>query len=172
MSNGNPQFKLNQTTNTITLNQPLAQQTLFLGVLGGTGNDTFNLPIYPVFSIQNMYIALGGDLGTAPLNSFDFDSDDGTVSVTSTPGGLYTQGQPVYAVCNPAIAIQYELAAQTYATSHTYRLLDSRARAACSSGSSDTRPDLLGRDLGGWRARLLPGGFLQCPRRGQSHDGE
>ena len=120
-SNGNPQFKLNQTTNTVTLNQPLAQQTLFLGVLGGTGNDTFNLPIYPVFSIQNMYIALGGDLGTAPLNSFDFDSDDGTVTVTSTPGGLYTQGQPVYAVCNPAIAIQYELAAQTYATSHTYR---------------------------------------------------
>jgi len=25
-------------------------------------------------------------------------------------------------VCNPAIALQYELAAQTYATSHTYRL--------------------------------------------------
>ena len=122
VNDGSPQFQLNQATKTITINQPLAQQTLFLGVLGGTGNDTFNLPVYPIYSIQNMYIALGGDLGTAALNSFDFDSDDGTVSVTSTPGGLYTPGQPVYAVCNPAIALQYELAPQTYATTHTYRL--------------------------------------------------
>ena len=94
-SNGNPQFKLNQATNTVTLNQPLAQQTLFLGVLGGTGNDTFNLPIYPVFSIQNMYIALGGDLGTAPLNSFDFDSDRWDSRPSHRPRRPVHTGQPV-----------------------------------------------------------------------------
>jgi hypothetical protein len=122
VNDGSLQFQLNPRTGIITLNQALIPQLLFIGTLGGTGTDTYNLPVYPIKSITNMYIALGAGLGTAPLNAFSFDPDTGVITVTSTPGGIYSSGQPVYAMCNPGIAIEYEIAAAPGSTSNTRQL--------------------------------------------------
>jgi len=61
--------------------------------------------VYPIYSIQNMYVALGGDLGTAALNNFDFDSDDGTVSVhLDTKAASTHKGSPSMRCAIPRLA--------------------------------------------------------------------
>ena len=104
------QFQINRSTNTLTLNQGLDQTTVFLGTVGGTGTDYFNLPIYPVWTVHQIYVDQGLELGHANCPSYTFDRDRGTLVVTAAPG---LTGQPVYAVIDPAIAIQYETAAGT-----------------------------------------------------------
>jgi hypothetical protein len=41
-------FQIDRKTNVLTLNTPMEQQTLYLGLISGQPIDYFDLPIYPV----------------------------------------------------------------------------------------------------------------------------
>ena len=104
------QFQLNRRTRTITLSQPQAQLPVLLGVLSGSGTDYFSLPIYPVFSIQNVYVDHGPSIAHGGCTDFTYNFDEGTMVVRSAPG---VTGEPVYAICDPAVAVLYETINQT-----------------------------------------------------------
>ncbi|MGI4812337.1 MAG: hypothetical protein ACRYGG_03215, partial [Janthinobacterium lividum] len=108
------QYILDKQTNLLTLNTQLPSQVYFLGLLSGKSSDYFDLPTYPVDSILSIYVDRG--LGNAKVytNSYSFNRDLGTVTLTAPANGLETSiplaypGEPVYALCNPAYAVMYD----------------------------------------------------------------
>jgi len=108
-------YTLNRANNTITLNQPMTAQTLFLGAISGDVEDYFNLPIYPVGQVTQVYVQAAA--GTAPIiaSNWAYDEDLGTITITS-PSGVgpsvagTSLGMSVFAVCTPALAVLYDTA--------------------------------------------------------------
>lgn len=99
-----PQFRLDRTTNTVTLNQVLLSTPQLLGVLSGTGTDYFDFPVYPVREVVRVYVDHGAGLGQSDCLAFTFSEEDGTLVITGAPGN---KGEPVYALVTPGIAILY-----------------------------------------------------------------
>jgi hypothetical protein len=120
-------FTLKRATRTITLNKPCAQQTLFIGAISGRSIDVFNMPIYPIDQIVQLYIDQG--VGNNPIvaSNWTYDRDLGTLVITSpsvsgvsVPGTI--AGQPIYAVCTPAVAVLYEAGSSAVRTVDTLDL--------------------------------------------------
>lgn len=101
------QFQLDRTTNTITLNQTLPNQTLLVGVHGNSTQDIFNLPVYPIGKILSVYVYHGVGTLNSPCTNFVYDSDQGILTVNSPPA---LQGEPIYVTCEAGIALLYETA--------------------------------------------------------------
>ena len=116
------QFTINRVTNEVTLNRPLSSpRTLFLGVSSGGNTDVFDFPLYPLWTVSQVYY--DQSIGNPKINcpSFTLDSDLKTVTVSNpntggihtafgSPGGLGTTQYPVYAVCVPAVLAWYDTA--------------------------------------------------------------
>ncbi len=100
------QFTLNRKTRSLSINQPMAPVTVNVGTASGDAVDYFDMPIYPVANVRQVYVDRG--LGSSSLfaQSFTFDASEGTLAVPSISGALIGQG--IYAVCDPAVAVLYE----------------------------------------------------------------
>lgn len=100
-------FTLNRNNKTITLNKAMPTALLFLGTVSGQATDYFDIPVYPVENIVNIYIDRGA--GSTPLyaTSWQFDKEMGTVQVPNIVGSLVNQ--PIFAKCLPAVAVLYDL---------------------------------------------------------------
>lgn len=100
-------FTLDRENQTITLSKPLDQELLFVGLVSGQPIDYCDLPIYPVDNILRMYIDRGIAHTPITIQSFTYDRAQGTVQVPLQVGAL--AGQPIYAVCSPAVAVLYDV---------------------------------------------------------------
>lgn len=99
-----PQFMVDRTTGLLTVNSAVQvpQATILLGVLSGGINESFDMPTYPLDKIVRMFV------GNPTLNitNYVFDRENGNVSFAKIPGT--SQGQPLFAVVDAAIAVLYE----------------------------------------------------------------
>lgn len=99
-------FTLNRRTNTVTLNKSTGHPFMFLGPVTGQSLDYFDLPVYPVDNIDVIYIDQGANAPPIYATAWTFDREQGTVQVPSIPGAL--AGQPLFAICAPAVAVLYD----------------------------------------------------------------
>ena len=131
------QYTVNRKTNVLDINFSLGQQTISLGMLSGQQNDFFNLSVYPIDSIQAVYVDRG--LGNPKLftTNFVFDQSEGTIALTANSSTQATSisgalvGEVVYADINPAYAIVYDT--ESYGST---RLLDTTDLNPAFSGIS------------------------------------
>lgn len=107
------QFSLDRVANKVTINAALPTKIIFLGTVSGNVTDYFDFPVFPVASINRVFVDRG--IGSLPVvaPAYTFDSSLGRLTVSSPtgagvsiPGAL--QGEPVYAEIAPAIAVLYE----------------------------------------------------------------
>lgn len=99
-------FTIDRATATITLNKYMPPVLAYLGSVSGLPIDYFNLRIYPIDSIQQIYVNRGP---TAPFlfaSGWTYNEETGSLLVPSIPYAL--SGQPMFAVCTPAVAILYD----------------------------------------------------------------
>lgn len=100
-------FTLNRATNQITLNTSIPEQIIFLGSISGQPQDYFSLGLYPVNTIDTIYVNQGANAPFLYTNLWTYDSGAGTVIVPAIPGAL--QGEPVFATCSSAVAVLYDI---------------------------------------------------------------
>jgi hypothetical protein len=104
-SNSELQFTIDRKTSLITLSTAPPDFTMFLGITSGQASDTFNLNIFPVDFIDQVWIDYGvGNLSTN-CPTYSFDRDGGTVTVTNPGVGA---GLPLYGSCRAAVAVLYD----------------------------------------------------------------
>lgn len=108
------QFVYSQNNSVLIINQTQPVTTYFLGTVSGLATDYFDLPVYPVDSIQSIYVDRGIGNNNLYSSNFIFDREQGTVSISSPSGTGNSipganKGEPIYAVCNPAFAIVYDI---------------------------------------------------------------
>lgn len=103
-SSSQPQFMVDRKTGILTINAAVQkpQTTILLGVLSGGVTEYFDLPIYPVDKIVDLYVGNP----TIAITGFTFNSEDGNITFPKMPGT--SQGQPLFAVVDAAIAVLYE----------------------------------------------------------------
>jgi hypothetical protein len=106
-------YTLDRSNNTITLNQPMATQDIFLGTISGKSIDYFNIPTYPVETVRQVYVLAAAGATPTTATNWEYDGAAGTITITapsgsgvSVPGTL--QGMSVFATCTPALAVLYE----------------------------------------------------------------
>lgn len=97
------QFTLHRKNRQLVLNQALSPFTIFVGVTTGNAVEYFDLPVHPVDRVISLYI----DNPRIYSSSFVFDREQGTLKFSQISGSV--AGQPVYAVCEPAVAVLYEI---------------------------------------------------------------
>ena len=113
-------YTLDRTNNTITLNVPQPLLTLFVGTISGEPTDYFDIPIYPVASVESVYIPLADGTKLYGIN-WTVDYDLGRLTITA-PSGVgtsiagATDGQVVMITCAPAVAVLYETGVAQYET--------------------------------------------------------
>lgn len=100
------QFTLDRKRAALTLNQPMAPVTVNVGTVSGDAIDYFDMPVYPVANVRQVYIDRGLGLPALYAKAFTLNKNEGTLNVPNIAGSLIGQG--VYAVCDPAIAVLYE----------------------------------------------------------------
>jgi len=110
-------YTLDRATDTITLNQPLPLFSAYLGVIGGSATDYFNLPVYPVDNVSSVYVQRSDNTRVVGAN-WTFNKDLGTIVISNpTPLGAVSsiagtvQGEMVMAACTLALAVLYETGA-------------------------------------------------------------
>jgi hypothetical protein len=99
-------FQLDRKTKTITLNKSLGHAFVFLGSVSGQAIDYFDIPVYPVDNIDVVYVDQGPNLPFIYATTWSFDREQGTIQVPNLPGSL--SGQPIFAICAPAVAVLYD----------------------------------------------------------------
>lgn len=99
-----PQFTVDHKTGVLTVNAAcqVPRQTILVGVLSGDELEIFSLPIYPVDKIVNLYV--GNPV--IPITNFTFSQANNTLTFPKVAGTAAQQ--PLYAVVDAAIAIEYE----------------------------------------------------------------
>lgn len=102
-------FTLDRKNKRVTLNTSMGHPLMFLGLTSGQSIDYFDMPVYPVDNIDVIYIDRGA--GTLPLyaSGWTFDKEQGTLQLPAIAGAL--KGQPIYAICSPAVAVLYDTSA-------------------------------------------------------------
>ena len=109
-------YTLNRSTNTITLNKPMATQAMYLGPITGQPTDYFNPPIYPVGQVDQVYVQAAAGATPVIATNWTYDPDLGTITIAAPSGvgvsvpGTF-QGMAVFAMCTPALAVLYDTAA-------------------------------------------------------------
>jgi hypothetical protein len=100
----NPQFTVDRVTGILTINPAVQgpQTTILLGVLSGGVTEYFDLPYYPIDTVIQLYVT--GP--TVNIPSYTFNREQGFVTFPKASGT--SSGQPLFAVVNPAIAVEYE----------------------------------------------------------------
>jgi hypothetical protein len=100
----NPQFTVDRVTGILTINPAVQspQTTILLGVLSGGVTEYFDLPYYPVDSVIKLYVT-GPDVN---IPAYTFNREQGFITFPKASGTA--AGQPLFAVVNPAIAVEYE----------------------------------------------------------------
>jgi len=98
------QFMVDRKTGILTVNAAaqIPQTTILLGVLSGGVQEFFDMPFYPLDKIVTLFV--GNPFVVIP--AFTFDREDGSVTFPKAPGT--SQGQPLFATVNAAIAVLYE----------------------------------------------------------------
>lgn len=99
-------FQLDRKTNKITLNKSLGHAFVFLGSVSGQSVDYFDIPVYPVDGIDVLYVDQGPNVPFIYATTWTFNREQGTVQVPNIPGSL--AGQPIFAICAPAVAVLYD----------------------------------------------------------------
>lgn len=95
-------FNIDRKNQSLTLNKSLDIISVLVGVLSGETTEFFDLPIYPVDKITSLYI----DNPRTDIKVYTFSREEGTIQFPKVNGTV--AGQPVYAICSPAIAVLYE----------------------------------------------------------------
>ncbi len=100
----NPQFTVDRVTGILTINPAVQspQTTILLGVLSGGVTEYFDLPYYPVDSVLQLYVT--GP--TVNIPAYTFSREQGFITFPKASGTA--AGQPLFALVNPAIAVEYE----------------------------------------------------------------
>ena len=100
----NPQFTVDRITGVLTINPAVQspQTTILLGVLSGGVTEYFDLPYYPVDSVIKLYVT-GPDVN---IPAYTFNREQGFITFPKASGTA--AGQPLFALVNPAIAVEYE----------------------------------------------------------------
>jgi hypothetical protein len=99
-------FTLDRKLKRVVLNQPMGAPTVFLGLVSGQSIDYFDLPVYPVGNIDSVFIDRGSSATPLFATQWTFDKEQGTIQVPIIDGAL--AGQPVFATCQPAVAVLYD----------------------------------------------------------------
>lgn len=106
-------YTLDRTNNRVILNQVMTNQDIFLGAISGQPTDYFNILIYPVGQVLQVYVQAAA--GTSPIvaTNWTYDEDLGTIVITAPSGAGVSvpgtfQGMAVFATCSPALAVLYE----------------------------------------------------------------
>lgn len=99
-------FTIDRQKNIITLNKSLPEEIVYLGPVSGLPQDYFSVGIYPVDNISVVYVNQGANAPFLYATSWTFDRSTGNIVVPSIPGAL--QGEPLFAICDPAVAILYD----------------------------------------------------------------
>lgn len=99
-------FTLDRKNKKVILNQPMGAPTVFLGLVSGQPIDYFDMPVYPVGSVDSVSIDRGSNATPLFATQWTFDPEQGTIQVPIIPGSL--AGQPVFATCQPAVAVLYD----------------------------------------------------------------
>ena len=105
-------YTIDRATNSITLNQAMSVTSIYLGTITGEPTDYFDIPVYPVDSVESIYVLRSDGSQVFAIN-WSFDRDLGTV-VISNPAGTGSSiagtllGEAVMATCAPAVAVLYE----------------------------------------------------------------
>lgn len=105
-------YTLNRSNNTITLNRPLPVASVYLGTITGEATDYFDLPVYPVDTVENVYVSRSGGIQIMAVNwSVDYDLGRITIANPSGSGPSIAgavEGDVVMATITPAVAVLYE----------------------------------------------------------------
>ena len=99
-------YTLDRLTKTITLNKSIGHPLVFLGAVSGQSVDYFDLPVYPVSEMDVIYVDRGASIPPLYASSWIFDEEQGTLQLPNIAGSL--QGQPLFAICSPAVAVLYD----------------------------------------------------------------
>ena len=99
------QFTIQRSTGILKLQGAMLPQNVFLGVVSGDAIDYFDVPVYPVGSIPQVYVNQGLNLPNLYSGNFTYDPVAGTMQVPAIAGAVI--GQPIFAVCNPGVAVLY-----------------------------------------------------------------
>lgn len=98
-----PRFVVSRKTGVLTISKTLTSSTILVGLLSGQELEEFDIPVYPVDRVTQLYI----DNPRSDVAVFTFNRDNGSISFPKVSGTVH--GQPVYIVCDPAIAVLYEV---------------------------------------------------------------
>ncbi len=105
-------YTWNPVSKLFTLNTVLPDVSVSLGQVSGSPIDYFDIPIYPVNTIQDIYV-LKPDGSHLPIVYYSYDANLGTIKLynpagtgVSVPGSV--QGEQIIAVCSPAVAIIFD----------------------------------------------------------------
>jgi len=99
-------FTTDRVNKRVTLSGSLPNRLLYLGSVSGQAIDYFDLAVYPVDQIINVFINRGPNLTPLYATTWTYNAGEGTLQVPSIPGAL--KDQPMYALCSPAVAVLYD----------------------------------------------------------------
>lgn len=104
-TSGDHQFTINRKSGTLTLKGLSPVQSILLGSVSGDPTEYFDIPLYPVDGVSQVYVDRGPGLPRLIAPSFLFNKETGALQLAAIPKALV--GQPIFAVCNPGAAVLY-----------------------------------------------------------------
>lgn len=105
-------YHLEPSTRELTLSRALEPRRVFVGLFGGHDTEYFDLPVYPVDQVSQLFLDRGVN-AALPIPNFEFDREQGTLIVQKPGAGTPQAGEPIYAIVNPAVAVLYETGRET-----------------------------------------------------------
>jgi hypothetical protein len=120
-------YTLDRVTNVATLSATLPNSNIFLGALSGQSIDYFEIPIYPVGQVLQVYTQAAAGTSAITATNWVYDPDAGTLVITSPTGAGASitggaEGMSVFATCTPALAALYETGTEETLTLDTVDL--------------------------------------------------
>lgn len=120
-------YTLDRVTNVATLSATLPNSDIFLGALSGETIDYFEIPVYPVGQVLQIYTQAAAGTSAITATNWVYDPDAGTIVITSPTGTGASitggsAGMSVFATCTPALAALYDTGTEETLTLDTVDL--------------------------------------------------
>lgn len=100
------QFLLDSAAQTIQLNKGFPLGRLFLGIAPEAPSVLFDLPVYPVGTIDQVVLGVYGNQAETAV-PYEIDARAGTITVTF-PDPAAAAGRDLYVQCAPAVIVVFE----------------------------------------------------------------